>query len=406
MKDCEYFPKVVRAEGPYLFLEDGTQLLDGVSSWWCVIHGYNHPALNEALRKQSENFSHVMLGGLTHGPAEQLADKLVELTPAGLDHVFFTDSGSVGMEVALKMAVQYWMQSGKPEKHRFLALKGAYHGDTTGVMAVSDPDEGMHHLFSGILAQNLFCPAPSHGFDPDLDQLAQDLSTLERLLSTHHHELAAFVVEPLLQGAGGFNMYSPAYLNQAKLLCERYDVLLIFDEVATGFGRTGRLFATDHTDIVPDIMVLSKALTAGYLGLAATLSTTAIYEAFYGPDASTALMHGPTFTGNALACSVALKSIELIEEEGVLARVEHLSRVFSQAVESADHPLIESARSLGACLALTLTDPSQFPAIQKRAIASGLWIRPFERYLYLMPPYCLSNDQAEEMVAKFFQSLG
>jgi adenosylmethionine---8-amino-7-oxononanoate aminotransferase len=284
MQNLDVQHEVVSAEGVYLYLDNGSKLIDAISSWWCVIHGYNHPQINEQAISQIKEVAHVMLGGLTHKPVKNLAKKLVEITPKDLNYVFFSDSGSVGVEVALKMAIQYWRNNNKSKKNRFLALKKAYHGDTCGVMAVGDPDDGMHALFSGFLPKQFFLPAPSMGYEADSKQLERDLQQLGDFLRNEHHRLAAFIVEPLMQAAGGFNFYAPLYLKEAKKLCDKYEVLLIFDEVATGFGRTGTLFAADQTGISPDIMVLAKGLTAGYTGHAATLASTRVFEAFLSED--------------------------------------------------------------------------------------------------------------------------
>ena len=404
MKNLESFPCVVKAEGPYLYFEDNHKVLDGISSWWCVVHGYNNPVINKAVVNQLKSYAHVMLGGLTHKPAQILASRLVDITPKGLNHVFFSDSGSVGMEVALKMAIQYWIQVGSPEKSKFVSLKRAYHGDTTGVMSISDPEESMHHLFSEILLDNFFVDAPSHGFNPSLSQLDFDLTSLERCFQSNHESIAAFVVEPLIQGAGGFNIYSPSYLNQAKKLCDRYNILFIFDEVATGFGRTGKLFAADYCDFTPDIMVLSKALTAGYSGLAATLATTTIFESFYGNDVSNAFMHGPTFTGHALGCAAALASLDLFETQKVMNKVSIIERKFSQLSLFFNGFYGVSSRHLGACFAVEFDDHSLLSAVQNNAFNSGLWVRHFDKYIYLMPPYCLSDDELNLMCKLFVDS--
>ncbi|OBX37032.1 adenosylmethionine-8-amino-7-oxononanoate aminotransferase [Halomonas elongata] len=289
---------MVGGEGPRFTLESGESLLDATCSWWCMIHGYRHPRLVRAIQQQADELCHVMLGGLTHEPADRLARELVRITPEGLNHVFYSDSGSVGMEVAMKMAVQYQYLRGQPNKHRMLSLMKAYHGDTAGCMAVCDPEEGMHSLFAGFLPQHHFAPAPTAPFDADDDAVQADLDALRKVLEEHHHEIAALLMEPLLQAAGGLNMTSPAYLRGARRLCDEFDVLLILDEVATGFGRTGRMFAAEHAEVTPDIMVLSKGLTGGYLGHAATLATDRVHDTFIGDSELHAFMHGPTFMGN------------------------------------------------------------------------------------------------------------
>ncbi len=283
-------PKVVGGEGPRFTLEGGETLLDATCSWWCMIHGYAHPRLVTAIKEQAGTLCHVMLGGLTHEPADRLASELVRVTPPGLDHVFFSDSGSVGMEVAMKMAVQYQHLRGKPGKHRMLSLMKAYHGDTSGCMAVCDPEEGMHSLFAGYLPQHHFAPAPTAPYDAGPEAVARDIAALRAVLERHHDEIAALLMEPLLQAAGGLNMTSPHYLKGARELCDEFDVLLVFDEVATGFGRTGKLFAADHAEVTPDIMVLSKGLTGGYLGHAATLATDRVHDTFIGDSELHAFM--------------------------------------------------------------------------------------------------------------------
>lgn len=388
-------PEVVGGQGAYIHLADGRQLLDATSAWWCLIHGYGHPKLNAALHEQVDQLSHVMLGGLTHAPAQQLADKLVSITPAGLNHVFFSDSGSVGMEVAMKMAVQYWAQRGAQGKYKMLAFQQAYHGDTSGCMAVCDPEEGMHHLFSGFLPKQYFLPAPTapYGCAEDDPRLATDIQRLADFLADHHQHTAALVIEPLLQAAGGFNMYSAAYLRQAQQLCRQYQVLMIFDEVATGFGRTGQLFASDHVGITPDIMVLSKGLTGGYLGHAATLATSEVFDAFKGSDANTAFMHGPTFMGNPLACRVALASIQTFEEEDYLGKIAHLNQCLHQSLDDFTHEQVLSTRVLGATGVIEVKEASLLKGLSQWAAAQGVWIRPFGRYLYTMPAYII--DEAE-----------
>ncbi|XKE44093.1 adenosylmethionine--8-amino-7-oxononanoate transaminase [Halomonas organivorans] len=389
-------PKVVGGEGPRFTLESGESLLDATCSWWCMIHGYRHPRLVEAIQRQADELCHVMLGGLTHEPADRLARELVRITPEGLDHVFFSDSGSVGMEVAMKMAVQYHRLRDRPGKYRMLSLMKAYHGDTAGCMAVCDPEEGMHSLFSGFLPQHHFAPAPRAPFDADEDEVQPDLDALREVLVAHHHEIAALLMEPLLQAAGGLNMTSPHYLRGARALCEEFDVLLVFDEVATGFGRTGRMFAADHADVTPDIMVLSKGLTGGYLGHAATLATDRVHDAFIGDSEMHAFMHGPTFMGNPLACRVALESLAVFEEDDYLDRIRALNAVLrEELLEDAAlraHPDVADVRVLGATAVIEVHDAAALQGVAAFAREQGVWLRPFGRWLYTMPAYITPED--------------
>ncbi|MBZ5875429.1 adenosylmethionine--8-amino-7-oxononanoate transaminase [Chromohalobacter israelensis] len=388
-------PKVVGGDGPRFTLDTGESLLDATCSWWCMIHGYRHPRLVRAIQQQADELCHVMLGGLTHAPADRLARELVRVTPAGLNHVFFSDSGSVGMEVAMKMAVQYHYLRGKPAKHRMLTLMKAYHGDTAGCMAVCDPEEGMHSLFAGFLPQHHFAPAPTAGFEAGKDEVQSDLEALRAVLEAHHEEIGALLMEPLLQAAGGLNMTSPHYLRGARELCDEFDVLLVFDEVATGFGRTGRMFAADHADVTPDIMVLSKGLTGGYLGHAATLATDRVHDAFIGDSELHAFMHGPTFMGNPLACRVALESLAVFEEDDYLGRIQALNGVLREELRDdaalRAHPAVADVRVLGATAVIEVHDAAALAGVADFARERGVWLRPFGRWLYTMPAYVTST---------------
>ena len=392
MQGLEVQNEVVRAEGTRLHLRDGRVLIDAIASWWCVIHGYNHPELNAALRAQLENFAHVMLGGLTHEPAQRLADRLVALAPPGLAHVFFADSGSVGMEVAMKMAVQYWRNLGVAGKHAFLSLRHGYHGDTTGVMSLGDPDDGMHHLFAGYLPRQHFV-APPEGMGDGRGEIRRSvdeaLSLLAAALREHGHAIAALACEPLMQAAGGFHFYPPAYLTEARRLCDAHDVLLICDEVATGFGRTGTLFACEPAGITPDIMVLGKGLSAGYLGMSATLATERVFAAFLGEDRDKAFMHGPTFMGNALACSVALASIDIFERDGCLATIRSIEAILREELLGLRGPKIREPRVLGACGVVEVHDRRDLQGVEEFAAERGVWLRPFDRVVYTMPAYVM-----------------
>jgi adenosylmethionine-8-amino-7-oxononanoate aminotransferase len=397
MQHLEVNLEVTEAKGVYLTMSDGKKLVDAISSWWCVSHGYNHPELNQAMFDQVNQFSHVMLGGLKNQTTEEFANKLVEITPEGLNHVFFSDSGSVGVEVAIKMALQYFFNQGMQNKTRIVALQRAYHGDTTACMSVCDPAEGMHTMFHGITPEQLFLPAPSGGFNASEETIAADIQKARELLEEHSEAIAAVIVEPLMQGAGGFNMYSPEYLNQLKELCEQHNVLLIFDEVATGFGRTGKLFAADHTQIVPDIMVLAKGLTAGYIGHAATLATTQIFEAFLSDSPTKAFMHGPTFMGNPTACAIGLKAIEVFERDNYLEKIARIEQVLKDELLDFTHEDIVETRVLGATGAIEVKEASHHKGIQEFAAERGVWLRPFERYIYTMPPYIITEDELRKI---------
>ena len=385
--------RVVSAEGPILHLADGRELIDGICSWWSVIHGYNHPDITAAANAQLAQIPHVMLGGLVHPSAERLARKLVEVTPGDLNHVFFGDSGSVGVEIALKMAIQYFQNQGRRDKRKILALRKAYHGDTCGAMSVCDPAEGMHKLFAGIVPEQFFLPAPSGGFDAEHHAVAADLARLESLLKAEHEQIAGFIVEPLMQAAGGFHFYAPAYLQGTRELCDRYDVLLIFDEVATGFGRTGALFAADRARVVPDIMVLGKALTAGYSGHSATIATTAVFSAFLSDDPSHAFMHGPTFMGNATACAVALRSLEVFQQQNYLRRIGEIEVILKRELLPIRGKKIRDTRVLGATGVVEVHDRAALTGLQDFAADRGVWLRPFDRYAYTMPGYILTDEQ-------------
>jgi len=402
MRGHEIQNQVVAAQGVRLKLRDGQSLIDAISSWWCVIHGYNHPILNEALRAQANDFAHVMLGGLTHKPAQRLADKLVEITPAGLNHVFFADSGSVGMEVAMKMAVQYWKNLGVTGKYRFATLLRGYHGDTTGVMSIGDPEEGMHHLFKGYLPEQFFVRPPEGCGDARgamRTTVEESLEHLRTTLQNHHSEIAAFVCEPLLQGAGGFNFYPPEFLTAARILCDEFQVLMIIDEVATGFGRTGTLFAMEQSGVSPDIMVLAKGLTAGYLGLSATIANDRVFDAFLGDGYDKAFMHGPTFMGNALACSVALKGIEIFEQEHYIQKIKRINQILLEELVGFMAPGVREARVLGACGVIEVTDALVLKGLQAFAAERGVWLRPFNNVVYTMPAYVMDEADLRHVCA-------
>jgi adenosylmethionine---8-amino-7-oxononanoate aminotransferase len=375
------------AQGVRLRLAYGRELVDGMSSWWAAIHGYRHPVLDEAVAGQLARMAHVMFGGLTHEPAIRLAERLVSITPPGLEHVFFADSGSVAVEVAIKMAAQYWQATGHRDKTRFLALRGGYHGDTLGAMSVTEPGDWMQRLFPGVLTRQMFVSRPPAGTGP-----AQAwLDELDSLLAAHAHELAAVIAEPVVQGAGGMHFYSPAYVAALRDRCDRHGLLLILDEIATGFGRTGELFASGLAGISPDLMCVGKALTGGYLSMAATLCTTRVAQAI---SAGGPFMHGPTFMANPLAAAVALASTGLLLERdwrADVARVEGGLR--AGLVPAASLPGIRDVRVLGAIGVIELDRPVDMRAATEAAVAAGAWLRPFRNLVYAMPPYlCTAGD--------------
>lgn len=381
---------VESADGCYIELADGRKLIDGMSSWWSVIHGYNHPAINQAIHNQVDQFAHVMFGGLTHRPAIDLAQKLVTMTPASLTRVFFSDSGSVAVEVALKMAIQYWHTQGKPSKQHFATPRSGYHGDTFAAMSVCDPVNGMHSMFNQALTSQYFVAPPPIGLDAPVDQ--HYIDSIRRLFEEQHEQLAGFIIEPVVQNAGGMRFYNPAYLDALRALCDEFDILLIFDEIATGFGRTGKLFATEHSQIEPDIMCLGKALTGGYITLAATVTSDKV--ALGISQEGGVFMHGPTFMGNALACSAANASLELVQSYDVEQKVGQIQTWLEQALTPCEAlPQVSNVRCLGAIGVVELNESVSLHDIQPLFVDQGVWIRPFGKLIYLMPPYVISETQ-------------
>ncbi|AUG75321.1 adenosylmethionine-8-amino-7-oxononanoate aminotransferase [Kitasatospora sp. MMS16-BH015] len=361
------------------------ELIDGMSSWWAAVHGYRHPVLDAAVQDQLGRMSHVMFGGLTHEPAVRLAAKLVEITPEPLQHVFLADSGSVAVEVAMKMCLQYWQSLGRPAKRRLLTWRGGYHGDTFHPMSVCDPEGGMHQLWGGVLPRQLFAAEPPAGFDAGLDEAYAD--SLRALIAEHAEELAAVIVEPVVQGAGGMRFHSPAYLRLLRELCDEHDVLLVFDEIATGFGRSGELFAADHAQLSPDVMCLGKALTGGYLTMAATLCTPRVAEGISRGEVPV-LAHGPTFMGNPLAAAVANASIDLLLSQDWQTEVKRIETALrAHLAPAAEVPGVAEVRTLGAIGVVQLHHPVDVVAATEAAAREGVWLRPFRDLIYTMPPY-------------------
>ncbi|HAS6151429.1 TPA: adenosylmethionine--8-amino-7-oxononanoate transaminase [Vibrio vulnificus] len=383
------------ASGVYIKLEDGTTLIDGMSSWWSTIHGYNHPHLNRAAHHQIDQVSHVMFGGITHQPAINLCKKLLSLAPNNLEHVFLADSGSVAVEVSLKMALQYWHAKGE-RRPKFLTLQHGYHGDTFAAMSVTDPDNSMHSLYKGFLPEHIFAKSPTGGFWDEWKP--EDLTDFAQKIEQHHQELAAVILEPIVQGAGGMRIYHPEFLKGVRALCDKYGLLLIADEIATGFGRTGKLFACEHADIQPDILCVGKALTGGYMTLSATLTSKHVADTVCGGEAG-CFMHGPTFMGNPLACAVATASLELIEQGQWQQQTKQIESLFSELLPKLEeYDLVKNTRWLGAIGVVETHRPVNMETVQALFVEQGVWIRPFGKLIYMMPPFISEPAHIEQLV--------